>query len=319
MQETSSLKQQCVDFYNKTESWVSGLFFLFYGFRITDIYQRYEINKKQSSINIQNFFRENMLEIAILIVAFFICLIIAIWLKSNKSTAELQLEHKLEQKEIKIQELENDLSTLKNELEEAQIAITGIREENLNDLFNLSSQFLRLLALKFEFSHHERISLYLHDSVNNYFTLLARFSKNTRYCKKHRKTFPDEQGVLGAAWHGRHSFYEIYTLPNPKSTTALKKWTELKMPEETIENLSMKSNELIVFPILHNQNNIGVILIESVRKSERPKNSDEYMTENKKLFENTIKECNTFLVELANCFMLHQNKLNDCAEGFENE
>lgn len=151
-------------------------------------------------------------------------------------------------------------NTLNNLLEGHDL----IHEFYENLIENSVLPFLEQLGFKHDPSF--RISFYTH-SENN-FTLLFRYSDDPDFKKKGRAVYPDNEGVIGEAYH-RNSCV-VTNLPDPH--TENEKWIESQLcpkkgrmkNQNTLQNLTMMSRSLIALPIRHGNHKHVVVVFESI-------------------------------------------------------
>ena len=148
------------------------------------------------------------------------------------------------------------------------------------------------------------------------FNLVARFSKNSEFCKKHRKTFSDNEGVLGHAWNNKKgfSFNEVYHCGHTNKKF-VKFCEELGIPQEVSKNITMQSTEFLLFPIIKNENEIGVVMIESTRVQKVKKDNNSFMHKQKNIINECIRKNNMYLVELINAYNTAQSQINITEES----
>ena len=142
---------------------------------------------------------------------------------------------------------------------------SDLAKEFYEELIN-SSVLLLLEDLSFRHDPSIRISLYSHSGDS--FTLLFRYSDDPSFKKKGRAVYPDNEGVIGEAYH-RNSC-AIANLPCPEIN--LEDWQKAQLDPnrgrmkkmETIHNLTMKSRSLIALPIRHGDDKHVIVVFESI-------------------------------------------------------
>ena len=296
-------KQKVGLLYNKFENWITGGVFLWYGIKLPKLYEKY------SNITNLNLLNQNDLIDLLYILPILIFLALCWYFKSIETPKEIKLTQEIDNKNDEIQ-------NLKDSLDEAQDAISVIKSQNIDDLFLISSQFLRMLAYELKFNNYDRLSVYTHDPKGNMFNLVARFSKNTKFCKKHRKTFSDDEGVLGHVWNNRNgfSFNKIYHCGHTNQKFA-KFSEELGIPREISKNFTMKSTEFLLFPIIKNENEVGVVMIESTRVQQVKEDNSSFMHQQKDNINECIRRNNMYLVELIDAYKVVQDRINIAKES----
>lgn len=244
-----SLNQKISNNYHEYESLIIAFIFLLLGSFASEVISIYKKNGFQSY--------ETWFYIIIFTIILLIIIGIIIYLKKGYKSEEQNKINKLTQENIK----------LRTDFEEASEAILELKKQSISDLFNMSSCFLKSVYQKLGLNHRDRLSVYIHNSDKCYFSLIARYSHNTDYCKQHRQTFPDTQGVLGSVWKGEESSNKIIDLPDDLNEYYEESKAKYNMDKKEIEILSMQSRRFLIIFIEENQKPIGVFLIESVRKT----------------------------------------------------
>lgn len=244
-----SLNQKISNNYHEYESLIIAIIFLLLGLFASEVISIYKKNGFQSY--------ETRFYIIIFTIILLIIIGIIIYLKKGYKSEEQNKINKLTQENIK----------LSTDFEEASEAILELKKQSISDLFNMSSCFLKSVYQKLGLNHRDRLSVYIHNSDKCYFSLIARYSHNTDYCKQHRQTFPDTQGVLGSVWKGEESSNKIIDLPDDLNEYYEESKAKYNMDKKEIEILSMQSRRFLIIFIKENQKPIGVFLIESVRKT----------------------------------------------------
>lgn len=244
-----SLNQKISNNYHEYESLIIAFIFLLLGLVASEVISIYKKNGFQSY--------ETWFYIIIFTIILLIIIGIIIYLKKGYKSEEQNKINKLTQENIK----------LSTDFEEASEAILELKKQSISDLFNMSSCFLKSVYQKLGLNHRDRLSVYIHNSDKCYFSLIARYSHNTDYCKQHRQTFPDTQGVLGSVWKGEESSNKIIDLPDDLNEYYEESKAKYNMDKKEIEILSMQSRRFLIISIEENQKPIGVFLIESVRKT----------------------------------------------------
>lgn len=115
-----------------------------------------------------------------------------------------------------------------------------------------------------------RVSLYNHDGKN--FTLLYRHSDNPEFQKKGRAIYPDNEGIIGDAYHKNIGY--VSDLPNPEIDE--EEWIRAqinqkqgKMKHKTVvKKLTMKSCNLLAIPIRSGTDKHIIIVFESTKKNQ---------------------------------------------------
>lgn len=149
-------------------------------------------------------------------------------------------------------------STLNNVLEDHDLN----HEFYENLIENSSLPILEQIGVKHDPSF--RFSLYIHSG--DCFVLRFRYSDDPTFKKKGRAIYPDNEGIIGEAYH--RNGYEILDLPDPIVNED--KWIQSHLnsgkikERKTIENLTMKSRNLVAIPIRHGNNKHVIAVFESI-------------------------------------------------------
>ncbi len=197
--------------------------------------------------------------------------------------------------------------------------MTDIRSQNVVDLFDISSQFLRFLFNDLGLNQQDRLSIYIHNSEKCYFSLIARYSSNTDFCKQHRQTFPDNQGVLGEAWRGNGtSALKVYTLSQKYDSYVKKCVGDYYIPEDVVKQLAMKSTRMLPIFILNNKKQIGIFLVESVRKAADGHSIKASRDGGNEKFSNVVEKYSVYIIDLIEMYLTAQKRIEIIQES-ENE
>lgn len=162
---------------------------------------------------------------------------------------------------------DNKLSLLNKDLRESEASRNGLEqllEQTNGDYYALFQDQLSILANDvFEFTDHERISVYKHDGTA--FVMLSRYSKNPNYNKKGRGIYPDNEGCIAEAWRDGESFIE--DLPDPNTEldnyiTAHKNGWDINKTVSKAFQMQSRSYVALAIEDRH-QNRIAVVVFES--------------------------------------------------------
>lgn len=111
---------------------------------------------------------------------------------------------------------------------------------------------------------HERATLYLHDESQNSFIPIARRSDNPKLEPFGRPYYPDNQGIIGAAWTKGYSF--VNDLSSDRLTWEQQAFDDYDIPVEAVSKIRMQSCSLMGIRIdLHNKK-FGLVVLESEKK-----------------------------------------------------
>lgn len=312
------IKQWLVDNYNRIESWIVGFVFLVLGICATNIYQSASIlaNEKNETDFFAPFRHIDHFQSLLTFVMFLIFLGIGYWLKNSTTTKEQELMNASENKQKELADAKTENSQLQQSLEEAQNAISDIRSQNIDDLFYISSQFLRFLFNELGLNHQDRLSIYIHNPDKCYFSLIARYSSNTDFCKQHRQTFPDNEGVLGTAWRGNGTgLLKVYTLPTTFKSYVNKCIKTFNIPEDSVKRFTMRSTRLLPIFIFNNQKQIGIFLVESVRKAADGHVIKDSKDSGNEKFSKIVEKHESYFIDLIDMYLKSQQRIEIIQES----
>lgn len=252
----------------------------------------------------------------ITIVISVIFVVVGYWLKKSTTTKEQELMNEIENTKKELVDANTKNCELQQSLEEAQNAVSDIRSQNIDDLFYISSQFLRFLFNELELNHQDRLSIYIHNPDKCYFSLIARYSSNTDFCKQHRQTFPDNEGVLGMAWRGNGTdLLKVYTLPTTFKSYVNKCSKTYNIPEDAIKRFTMRSTRLLPIFIFKNYKQIGIFLVESVRKAADGHIIKDSKDSGNEKFLKIVEQYESYFVDLVDMYLEAQQKIEIIQES----
>lgn len=296
--------QKTIDSYHKHESLISGLILLLLSLLCSNIQWSNWWNLLLN-LKFKELFQNN--SVSLISLCILILLIgLSLFLKTKETT---------EQKDAKaqLQDKDNQIEDLKRKLDDAEQAISDIQSKHIDDLIWINSQFLRFLFKKLQLEMEHRVSLYIHHDDKNYFSIIGRHSDNTNLCKFNRRTFSDQEGVIGCAWHGKTikisnknqkiEFNKVIYMPT-KHPSYLNTCKQLGIDEVTAKKLRMKSQTLLPIMVEANERKIGIILLES------NKNKDPLLNKDTEAIINSVKECKLFIIDIVNRYISLQNQSN---------
>ncbi|PIS00370.1 MAG: hypothetical protein COT84_08025 [Chlamydiae bacterium CG10_big_fil_rev_8_21_14_0_10_35_9] len=146
--------------------------------------------------------------------------------------------------------------------------IADDQDQPLKFYENLITHSLEPILKRLEFLHDPlvRVSLYCHSKDK--FILLYRHSDDPEFKKKGRAFYPDNEGVIGAAYHKNKCYIE--NLPDPNNDE--KGWIEAQMSSKvgrmktkaSVTNLTMKSRNIFALPIRRGHQKHMIIVFESL-------------------------------------------------------
>lgn len=103
---------------------------------------------------------------------------------------------------------------------------------------------------------------------------LVRISKNTRYSKINRESYPDNEGMIAEIWTGEVEYQREWKRPSSARKEALKSG----MPEEVYDELILKPQSAIGIRVDRDSLKFGIILLESDKQEEMsPDRQDQFM------------------------------------------
>lgn len=312
------IKQWLVDNYNRLESTIVSLVSLILGICITNIYQSASILAKEDNEKglLATFIYIDKFQALITIVISVIFVVVGYWLKKSTTTKEQELMNEIENTKKELVDANTKNCELQQSLEEAQNAVSDIRSQNIDDLFYISSQFLRFLFNELELNHQDRLSIYIHNPDKCYFSLIARYSSNTDFCKQHRQTFPDNEGVLGMAWRGNGTdLLKVYTLPTTFKSYVNKCSKTYNIPEDAIKRFTMRSTRLLPIFIFKNYKQIGIFLVESVRKAADGHVIKDSKDSGNEKFLKIVEQHESYFVDLVDMYLEAQQKIEIIQES----
>lgn len=187
---------------------------------------------------------------------------------SNESTKALEQENEdlkndLNDKRIKLLNKNTEVTNLNNQKNGYQENIQELNEKIYVLQNRLAIGWLKHVFKNKSFGTNERVSIYF--ELNNEFTLLARYSLNPTYNQIHRQKFPVNQGVISKAWaegHWIENGCPVHSLSNYDYKQYMAKKYSFSLKE--IEKFAMKSCWYVAVAISKADDNIGVIVFESI-------------------------------------------------------
>jgi hypothetical protein len=166
-------------------------------------------------------------------------------------------------KDIKTKERYSDIV---DDNERLRKKINGIEK----DLSHYTEGYILSLANVLEFgkqkSNTDRITLYHHDNDGEFFIPVERFSYNTRYTKKGRSTYPDDEGCIAKAWqHGEYFENDLPLFENNPQQYVERQHKQHGLDKDVAQGLTMKSRLYYGWQIRSVNGNqpLAVIIVES--------------------------------------------------------
>lgn len=170
---------------------------------------------------------------------------------------------------LDIEKKDKELSEIKQNLNDAQEAITDLKTQHLSESREVTSRFLAFLSKKLEFTPSERISLYMLISVDSnideqdFLHIFGRYSVNVNYNKTNRLRFPKDEGVIGRAFVSSDTNTSTIHLSG-NNGEYLKETKALGINMEVARRFNMQSRSFYPYMITKNLGDrIGVLLCES--------------------------------------------------------
>lgn len=183
-----------------------------------------------------------------IVIILLIAYVIAFIVNQNKQKSRTELESQLQYEKRKASQLTDSVDRWRKGFDE-------FFKHSLIFLYN-----------SLGYGVNDRISIYEHNSEDNTFVMVGRYSSNPTYNKPGRNIYPNNEGYIALGWKG-NSFCQG-ELPDPDTefdeyVNVIK--DECNISKQTIKNLSMKSRSYCVHditkPVTHEK--VGVIVLES--------------------------------------------------------
>lgn len=171
------------------------------------------------------------------------------------------------EKKNKDLERENDsVPPLKEKIDKSQEDLQALKSDMCQLHQSHVRTWLKGIFKQIEFDTYVRASVYYENSDS--FSLLARYSLNPALAKSHKQKFQLNQGVISQAWqHGEHLDNKSPSYDStPKEYTAYM-LSKYKYTEEQLEKINMKSCTFFGLSITQADENIGVVLFESLMEN----------------------------------------------------
>ncbi|WP_025123256.1 MULTISPECIES: hypothetical protein [unclassified Serratia (in: enterobacteria)] len=166
-------------------------------------------------------------------------------------------------KQLKIDNQE--LISLRKTINESQEACEGLKQEIYNVHLKQIKTWLKGICKQTGLSTYDRISIYF--ALDKEFSILSRYSLNPELCKIHKRNFPLDRGVLSHAWRYNEHWEggsPTYDIGNPNQYYEYME-KEYGYSEESLNKINMKSCRYLGLSITDADENIGVILFESLK------------------------------------------------------
>lgn len=194
----------------------------------------------------------------------FVALVISIPLLIVSELASNRRKTELTEKNIELQDKNVNIPSLMEKVDKSQEDLQALRSEIYELHQNHVCTWLKGVFKQTGFDTYVRASVYYENSDS--FSLLARYSSNPALAKSHKQKFHINQGVISQAWqHGEHFDDESPNFDdNPEEYCAymIKKY---KYTKEQLAQINMKSSTFFGLSITQADENIGVILFESLK------------------------------------------------------
>lgn len=182
---------------------------------------------------------------------------------SNRRKKELEVKNKaLEAKNVNIPSLEERLDKSQEDLQALKSDIYGLHQDHVRT-------WLKSIFKQIEFDTYVRASVYYENFDS--FSLLARYSLNPALAKSHKPKFQLNQGVISQAWqHGEHTDNECINYDSDPDAYITYMMNKYKYSKEQLIKINMKSCTFFGLSITQADENIGVILFESLNENAFP-------------------------------------------------
>lgn len=179
------------------------------------------------------------------------------------SREEMEL---LKSKNSSLKERCKDKETIKISLDRSQEESRLLQSELVNLHKNLVCGWLKGLYQQVNLNNTARVTIYYEQ--DGAFYLLGRYSKNPRFAQANKNKFKIDLGVISKAWEYDkwvESDAPVYSKENPSDYNdyMIKKYEYTK---DTLAKIRMKSCRFLGLSITDADENIGVILFESVKE-----------------------------------------------------
>lgn len=297
---TKKIKNWFIDYFWEFFKVFEGLAMVLFGLFASDFYKKVqvivsdELDKKiERILDIDKFW------IFALIVCFYLFMLFLSYKKTKKLQKELDgVKVTIPELQNQNKELNDNKESLNAKLNEAQEAISSLKNTNLEEGIDITSKFLAFLFSKFNLTDKDRISIYKLVKVSNekdgdideFLHIFGRYSVNNEFKKINRKRFPKSEGVIGKALTN-DAFHKIIHLKNAKTDKQyINSCKKLGIPEDVAQKFSMRSK--VFFPMLITDKfsaRVGILLIESTEIEREFKEQE---------IRSFVKDCNDFILEL---------------------
>lgn len=312
MSESNSDNQHLT--YKKIKDWFVGYFWeffkvfeglamVFFSLFASDLYKKVQVIISDKDYKfyekIVRIFGIDNLWIFILPVSFYLFMLVLSYKKTKKVQKELDdVKATIPKLQNQNKELKGTEESLNIKLNEAQEAISSLKNTNLEEGIDITSKFLAFLFSKFGLTDKDRISIYKlvkvssgnNGEMDEFLHIFGRYSINNEYKNINRKRFPKSEGVIGKALTN-DAFHKIIRLKDAKTNRQyINSCKKFGIPKDVAEKLSMKS--VVFFPMLITDKfnaRIGILLIESI-EIERDFKEQEIRS--------FVGDCNDFILEL---------------------
>lgn len=170
----------------------------------------------------------------------------------------------LEQNNNTLKEGNANIPSLEEKIDKSQEDLQALRSDIYELHQNHVRTWLKGIFKQIGFDTYVRASVYYENFDS--FSLLARYSLNPALAKSHKQKFSLNQGVISQAWqHGEHLDNESVTYdsdPEKYNTYMINKY---KYSAGQLDKINMKSCTFFGLSITQADENIGVILFESLK------------------------------------------------------
>lgn len=165
-------------------------------------------------------------------------------------------------------------------------------EKNMDAIFGA---WLKYILNELKLGNDSRASFYLwddHGKVGSEFLFVAREATNPALRKQGRDRFPGDQGVISDAWHSDDGVASYFAGKNLKTDEDVLNdmVKNCHLSEADAARLTMISRMIIGHVVRHNQSNVGILIVESMRKVNEKTKRTAY-----------VKACSDLMKKVAPC------------------
>lgn len=177
--------------------------------------------------------------------------------EKNKSISEKDAQ--INNSEVKINELNNSINAYQENIQSLNSQIHNLQNK-------IAVGWLKQAFKQHRMNSTERVTIYFEQKGQ--FSLLARYSTNPNYKTPNRQKFPINEGVISKAWaHGEKIENQCPVFETCDPTQYYDYMSKVyQFSMDDLKKFSMKSCWYVAVAITKTDDNIGVILFESIQK-----------------------------------------------------